>query len=256
LHSQWLRVGTKQKQKKTVNDALIASENIKNEAYKAMILSKIAVVLNQVGSRAKSEEIVNNALSIAEKIKSNSEAMRGVAVVMAQLGKFEMAMAAVEKIEDSYHKAEALREVAVAMAQLGKFEIALEVADKIKEEAYKAHTLIKIAMVLAQVGSNAKAEEIMNNALSIAEKITNNILESYYSQAIQEIMRIAKNEQFFDNAMSIFGDKFALLQFGGRNEVFRRLVTGVPLITAWDKSGQTLWKVYRAIEEVDGWWDV
>jgi len=178
---------------------------------------------------------LNKALEVAESIEDKGYKewdLNGIALAMARLGEktrateiLNKALAVAESIEDKGDKVRALDEIANAMAQVGDFDRALTVAEMIEAFSIKVGTLSNLSQATAKLEEKEKAVNKLNKTLPIW---------------IAEV---------------------ALKQSADRDYMFQVLVEMVGLyvkaapIASIDR-GQTLWKIYEAILEVDGWWSM
>ncbi|KPQ42318.1 MAG: hypothetical protein MPEBLZ_03142 [Candidatus Methanoperedens nitroreducens] len=242
------------------NKALTAAETIDDESLnlKSYALNSIAAAMVQLGDRARAAEITNKALIAAEKIDYETHkayALIGVAQAMAQLGEkdgLSRVLAAAESIEQRFSKAEALSSVAQAMAQSGEKAKAVEIANKaltvaVESDSFGAQALSSVAEAMAQVGE----KDGLNRVLAAAETIE---YKHEKAEALGGIAEAIVQAGEFEQAFSIWRDELALVQSAGRDQVFRAIEKGASLIAARDQ-GHTLWKIYEAIVEIEGWWD-
>jgi len=197
------------------NQAFITDEKIEEEYFK--MLSEITRVMAQLGEKEKATEIAKRAVKVAE------------------------------KIEDGYLKTEALNKIANAMAQLGEFGKALTMAKKIEKEVFKVE-VSEIVGVMAQLGEKKEVTEIARRV-----QIPAMLNDVYKNMRV----RIDTSELWVEymspeQRLSFIKDRFAAAQNFGLEKVLNELEYSASFIASID-DGQTLWKIYEAVVEVDDW---
>jgi hypothetical protein len=158
------------------------------------------------------------------------------------------ALAAAEAIRDDEWRASALSGVAQALAQAGDragLERVIRQAKFIKDERYKVSALRGVAQALAQAGDVAGLERIVAAAEAIRLR---DIALSGVAQAMAQIGQHETARQHLRTA-------FTIARLARRASVFTVLGDAAPILAAVDQ-GQTLWRVYQAVQEVDGWWGI
>lgn len=239
-------------QQKESDKALELAKNIQNEYGRVIAIVKIAEVMAQ--SEDKREEAikrVEEAQTEAEKIKigyRKAEALSKIAIVKAQLSYkeeanklVENAHAEVKKIEYRGGRAKALSMIAKTMAKLENFDGALKAA----KEAEDYDTLSEIAVSMA-IAQPEKFDQAQAEILSIDDKKSR-------TDALDRVGKRIVDIRMPENIILKMRKDFSEVQNSGLEEVFNKLEEWTPLMAVLDNE-QTLWKIYKAIVEVDEWW--
>ena len=116
----------------------------------------------------------------------------------------------------------------------------------------KAYLLSDMADILALAGKSERAASLTRQALAMAETIQE---EGPRSKGLGAIAASLDRLGLHQQANSILRSAFTTSRFAGRDSVFVVLQHRAAMLGSHD-SGRTLWQVYEAIREVDGWWDV
>jgi myo-inositol catabolism protein IolC len=113
----------------------------------------------------------------------------------------------------------------------------------------RAKALSHVMVALAQAGMQEEAAEAAEEALAAAQFIQD---DKFKARALSEVAA----EMFNFNpgqSILIFHQAFKAARYSGHEMVFQVLVSASKPITAID-DGQTLWRVYQEIMQVDSWW--
>jgi len=202
----------------------IGEQSIEAQYYKALMLSKAAMVLAQAGEQARAVTIVNQVLAIIEMIEDKqsrayvlSELVEQVLSVLVQTGQVAQALQVAQMIEDPYAKAKALIKMAPALAQAGQIDQILKLVETIKSEDWKMGGEGGKVGVLSRIG--------------------------------QALTEVGQQKQ----ALHVLRTAFARARHTGREGIFDVLKYAAVTLGAIDE-GQTLWRVYETLQEVDNWW--
>jgi hypothetical protein len=99
---------------------------------------------------------------------------------------------------------------------------------------------------MAQAGD----KEGLNRAFAAVEAIQD---ERAKSSALSDVAQAMVQAGQYTMALQVLRNAFWTSRLAGRERMFSVLESGAGLLAEIDK-GQTLWKIYEAIQEVDGWW--
>ncbi|MBE7468959.1 MAG: hypothetical protein DPW09_03360 [Anaerolineae bacterium] len=244
-----------------VEQALKVADEIEVELHKAGALGDIAQALVHVGA-------VEQALKVTDEIEDEGHkawALRDIVQALAQAGVVEQALKVADKIEDEGHKARALRDIAQVLVQAGSVEQALKImAAGFEDEGYKMEALKSIAETLAQTGMAEQALQVATKIEIGAERQKPEeawALEGWAAwfeaemqkkAALRDITQALAQAGRTTEAYPIWRD-FFISTFLSRKRAFTILQHSAPALAALDQ-GETLWQVYQAVMEVEGWW--
>jgi len=139
---------------------------IEDSNTRAQALRDVAVALANAG-------LADQALDAAGQIENpwqRAETLAGIAKALANAGLADLALDAAGQIEDSNTHAQALRDVAVALANAGLADLALDAAGQIENSRQHAEALVDVARVLASASLTDALD--MAEAFDSAEWIT------------------------------------------------------------------------------------
>ncbi|MCL4301570.1 MAG: hypothetical protein KJ077_38070 [Anaerolineae bacterium] len=179
-----------------------------------------------------------------------AEALLAQGDVAAAKEILDQAVQVAESIEHERWKAEALSGVAQALARAGEKERAVQVAEAIEHEGWKAKTLSGVAQALARAGEKERALVIANQAVQVAEAIEDEVLKAVALSGVAQALAQAGGSM---PVQQIWRDVFATARLAGRKRIFETLQDSTMALVALDQ-GETLWQVYQAVMEVEGWW--
>jgi len=205
---------------------------------------EIAPILAQVGKVDLSIGAVNYILIS----KPKSETLVAVAQVLASSNNLDGLNELLElarEITEGEHRTTALAELVQCFAQISKIEQSLSIANEIKSEWSKTSCLSEAALKLAQSGNKSGVEQIFMAVQLIDKKYldTNSL-----SRIAQALTLVGLNE----DAFLVWRNQLAA-QLVGRNAVFKVLAASAPFLSVYDK-GETLWSLYRTVQELESWW--
>jgi len=230
------------------NRALMFVEMVMDKGDKALALKKVAQLLVLTGEKDRALVIVNQASTLAKMVKDEDDKaflLKEVSLVLAQAGQFDKALRVAKSIEKKSDRATALSEVSQILIREGQYDQALSVAKVIANEETEAAILSSAAQALAQMGQ-------IDRALVVTDMIKPKRDKGITLSLIAQVLNLAgQNEQ----AMNVTQATLAAARPTGRETVFEVMgyLTG---ILGSINEGQTLWRVYEAIQEIDGWWGI
>ncbi len=185
--------------------ALSTCRDISNNKEKGEVVCDISEIYLDGGRKGRARSLLKRALNCAEKTSSGASR----AIVLCRISKIFTEMEdeqkasillddAVERVEHvSFsvdQKAEALANIVGVMIKVGREDDALELAENISNNYGKSTALARIAEYKAEHGEHEKADELINRALALAERIVFSLERRARAQA--EIAgAIAKNEE-------------------------------------------------------------
>ncbi|MEM2191712.1 MAG: tetratricopeptide repeat protein, partial [Archaeoglobaceae archaeon] len=164
-------------------------------------LKRVAVALAEAGR-------FDEALKVARSIPyeySRSWALISIAKALAEAGKFDKALEVAKSIFSEPHRSIALREVAKVIAEAGRFDEALKVARDIYDEYSRLWALKEVAIALAKAGRSEEANEIFDEALKVARSISDKFDRStaleVVARALAEVGRSEEANEILDEAL-------------------------------------------------------
>lgn len=134
---------------------------------------------------------------------------------------------------------------AITLAQKGEFEKAVANLDTIEEPPRTKHDrLVERVEDMAWAGK-------FDDAILAAKGFDNTSTRTEASSRIgQELTRVGQ----LDKARNLLKSTFSSPILDGRSSFFTVLQNGATTLALLD-NGKTLWQIYQAIQEVDGWWE-
>jgi tetratricopeptide (TPR) repeat protein len=141
------------------------ARSIKDCDCRARALSVVAKMLARVDEVERANQLLKEAQEIADQVgeqsnDSREKALKGIAQVQAEAGKYEAVQEITDQIEDISIRQEALIGVAVALTRAGKHEAAQEIADQIEDYYSREKALKGMAQVQARAGNYKEALEM------------------------------------------------------------------------------------------------
>src|SRR5262249_12757522 len=118
-------------------------------------------------------------------------------------------------------------------------------------EASRALALRGVAGAFARVGENERAAEVAVQALAAAEMIEDT---STRAEALADVSRALTQAGQQEQALEVVQTAFTTARLVGRASLFTGLECAVSTLAAIDH-GQTLWRVYEAVQEIESWWN-
>jgi hypothetical protein len=248
-----------------LNLALRAEEGIEDAGTRAEWPRWLAQSLVQAGKQELAAEAADRAVQATEGIEdegSRARVLSEVAQVLAQVGKQELAadvashaLQEAEGIEDQGSRARVLSALAQALAQAGKQKQAagvavcvLRMAEGIEDAESRADALRAAAQALAQAGKVDGLDRALQSIKEIGDKWHSIRTLTDVAQDLTQVGQVTQ-------ALYVLRTAFRYARLAGREAVFGALHGGAPALAAIDQ-GQTLWRIYEAVLEIDGWWDV
>jgi tetratricopeptide (TPR) repeat protein len=212
-------------------------QQAKDKVGEEYVLGKLAQALAEAGDIDRAEEVVQQALRVVEEIENKQD--NGFAL---------------------WRIIQARAVLIQALAVLGNRDEVVRVAKQVKVAAetsgwdnkFKVSVLSEVAKALAQVGEQMKAIEAANQVLAAAtriEKDERNTFRDAFPEAIQLLVQMGQPKQ----VRQVLRDAFTIVRLAGRERVFETLKYSASALAALDQ-GETLWRVYEAVMEVEGWW--
>jgi serine protease Do len=202
--------------------ALDVVRSLENITDKVWVLQDIAAVVAEAGNAQAIEKILKETRQVAHSIEAGEPevsnkvwALRFRGTVLAKAGNVQegerilkQALEVARSIEDPAHRDTALWNIATAFIEAGRIEHALDLVralESIESHASsKAWSLRNIAGALAEVGNIQQAENVLKQALEMADSIDETIPRSQARRGIVEVLAEAgKIEQALDIAHSI-----------------------------------------------------
>ena len=175
--------------------------------------------------------------------------------ILAQEGEVARALGYAGLIQDKAKQSEAYLRIGQALLIQGKnkneeekqaINQALAAAEAIQNEWHKASALSAVAQAMAQAGD----KEGLHRALAAAEAIED---EEDKASALSGVAQAMAQAGQHTKALQVLRNAFWTSRLAGRKTFFRVLENGAEPLAAVDR-GKTLWKMYEAMQEVDGWW--
>jgi tetratricopeptide (TPR) repeat protein len=246
------------------NKALEVASKIKDNSNRNDTFYNIYQILVKIGSLdmaieaiAKNEDInkkIDSVTEISHALEHSNNKSRAIEIL-------NKALLVVEEKEDDRFKIDSLIKVSHAFTQLDErskaievVNMALQVAEKEENDKIKIDTLIEVTHAFTQLDEKTKAMEISEKMLKILKSMKFmtspfNLVETM--NRIKKVNEAHVMDKFQDQAFSVFISEFAKIQ--SRKLFFEELSADSYFIASIDQ-GQTLWKTYETILEVDNWW--
>ncbi|GEM_PF-4922561 len=139
---------------------------------------------------------------------------------------------------------DAVVRVARDLGQAGDWETALEAVDVLERASYRAEALHAVAEGLAMGGWPDRAVEI---ACGISDEDERVAALRYVAWALDQTGNA-------EGALEVWQMALQEARQVGCEALFQILSSGASLIARLDR-GQTLWRVFEAVREVEGWWE-
>lgn len=116
--------------------------------------------------------------------------------------------------------------------------------------ADQAHAWSELARSLVALGDIPRATALVKDAWS---KLTSNGSQPNTAIVQAHVAHSLDLVGLHDEAMVAVQAALLQARYAGRDSVLEVLAEGVPALAALD-NGDTVWQLYQAIEEIDGWW--
>ena len=165
---------------------------------------------------------------------------------------------------DGFRKVRALRWAAELLIYLDQAPTALAIAKDISTsqenggspktraimEVWRANVLWNICKALHAAGQDSSATEVAEAATRVAENIWDDALRA---PALDRITQTYAAVGQHERALARWHQELATARASGRGHLFDSLIAGSGALAACDQ-GVTLWAIYQAMIEVEGWW--
>lgn len=223
-------------------------ETIENKSPKALMLVTVALSMIKAGKQEKALEIANQALSIADTVEETIEdfiqgddfflfltkvyLLASIAVVLARAGDTSKAVEVANRALAAMHRYE--RDIGM----IGEQEHSIGMIGE------QEHSLVLIAEALAEAGK-------FDEALAALEMIRS---ERGKGDALSTVTPILLQSDHRERALSAWVAQFSKARLASRDVFLDTLGKAASFISALDQ-GQTLWNIYKAVVEVEGWWE-
>lgn len=236
-----------------IAQAGVEAESIWEKKYRVIVLSDLAQFLFQAEEREAAHEVMQKAVALLKEIGDDGNHMRVLAAViqvLIQLGEKEDASPLADRelitaraIKEHTSRANALNEAAGTLAQLGDFKQALTIAREIEDHQISIGALGKIALCYIQIG---EYEQAFNTAHAI-EYLPMKVI--VLSDMAQTLHNLGQQKQ----ALAALQEALTTARITGRGIMIDLVQRGITTLSDIDQ-GETLWRVYEVLQDIDGWW--
>ena len=151
---------------------LDAASQVEGSSMRVRALIKVADALVET-DKNKARKIAEDAVNATEQIKEPEGRVRilmKVVRALAYAGQTDNAVKVIGQIKESEKRAEALMEVAGALARTDRIDEALGVAERIEYPRKRVRALVETAGALARAGEVNGAQRVAENAVNVAEQ--------------------------------------------------------------------------------------
>jgi len=183
-----------------------------------------------------------------------------VALGLAAAGDFSKAadvarraFALAQTITDDAARPSALGAVTQALAQTGDQAVLRRVfaaTDAIENEVARVYALTYCAAALLEINLRDGAIAVSERALAVADAIKN---EGAKAEALSRTARAFQGLQEQKRSLQLLRQAIAAARSADRAGLFTVLTHSAAVIGVID-NGATLWSVYNAVKQVEGWW--
>jgi tetratricopeptide (TPR) repeat protein len=139
---------------------------------------------------------------------------------------------------------DAVIRVARDLGQAGDWETALKAVDVLERASYRAEALRAVAEGLAMGGWSTRAVEIARGISDEGERVA----------ALRAVAWALDETGNAKGALGVWQTALQEARWVGCEAVFQVLSAGASLIAHLDR-GRTLWRVFEAVREIEGWWE-
>ncbi|MCI0565533.1 MAG: hypothetical protein MN733_44280, partial [Nitrososphaera sp.] len=161
-------------------------------------------------------------------------------------------------IEFKFEKARVLSDLASNLTRVGNgnratqlIDQALATAETEQHESLKVSVLSSVAQATSNIKEQNPAVDILNQAMTEAMAIERDRPRSY---ALNTILAAASQIGHLEQTQRILQSTLTTAQLAGRDVLFEALDGGALALVSLDQ-GETLWQVYKAVAEVETWWE-
>lgn len=254
------QAGNKQGGTEVVKRALAMAEAIEDKKDKGYALSRISQTLVEMGNKKRALKVANRMLMLAKDVEVKDihdwlwiiSTLNEIAQTLARAGDKEratyfakQALAMTEAVKNDELDAFTLSDVAESLVQVGEFDHALAIMDAIEDKQEKAYIFSEVVQALIR-GREFDQVLTVSDAIGI-EKVKAPVLGEI-AHALAWKGQLAQVQQILCMA-------FITARLSGRSNAFETLQRSTMALAALDQ-GETLWRVYEAVMEVEGWWGV
>jgi tetratricopeptide (TPR) repeat protein len=214
------------------------------------------------------------------------EMLDNAVTMLVKAGMLDRALVVTEKIEDKLHKADALTIIAYSLAKAGNRSEAEKIVSQALELSIGHHSLdedisSRISQVMDEfynsyfqaIDQGLSPETSLWQQESMLYKLSSTIAQIMVElEKFDQAAKLAETYRIFglsrnkvsllqvlykigqhERAISLWKTELINAQFADEGILSLKLEEGVPIIAAIDQ-GQTLWKIYEAIVEIESWW--
>jgi molybdopterin-guanine dinucleotide biosynthesis protein A len=209
------------------------------------LFQEIAPSLAQVGK----VDLAIGAVNYILLSKTKAETLVAVVQVLASSNNHDglnQFLEIAREITEEEHRTTALAEMVQCFAQISEIEQALSVVNEIKSEWSKMTALSEAMLKVAQAGETNSVEQIFKAVQLIDKKYLNT---DSLSRVAQALTLVGLNE----DAFLVWRNHLAVAQLAGRSAVFEVLTASTPFLSVYDQ-GETLWSLHRTVQELESWW--
>ncbi|MEG3918530.1 hypothetical protein QUA07_05195 [Microcoleus sp. T3_A4] len=209
------------------------------------LFQEIAPLLAQVGK----VDLAIGAINYILISKPKTETLIAVAQVLASTNNrdgLNQVLEIAREVTGEEPQTTALSEMVQCFVQVGEIEQALCVTNEIKSEWSKMSALSEAMLKVAQAGDTNSVEQIFKAVQLIDKKYLNT---DSLSRVAQALTLVGLNEEAF----LVWRNQLAVAQLAGRSAVFKVLTASTPFLSIYDQ-GETLWTLHRTVQELESWW--
>lgn len=246
-----------------------AAQAVESKTAKVFALGQVAVALWQVDHRNEAATLLDEAEQIGDSFVRPHEraaAFSQVARVYAKVGQRDQAIVLARRAHDEAQlvkrkraKALALASAAWGLAEAGQHREAGDVAaqtqallEDVIDALGRVRGLNMVVHALAEADEWNAARWAAEQSLAVAAGI-DQLEKRVEAQTITAQAWARLNH--YEEAWQVVRAAFVATYPVGRGAVLNTLAKMADVLAAPDQ-GQTLWRVYQAIREVEGWWGV
>ena len=274
------------------DDTLKVAERLKIYWQKAEALSAVIPAFATLGAKAQGRKIATQALKAAKRLKGQQkvEALRKVISGMVSTGDFVRAKSIPDLMTSKKDKVTLSMILVHELLSAGMTELsqnvtlnALDLAKGISKPADRLLALSHISAELAATGLLTESRETFDSiiakvrrvsneqvrfnsighlsislaytgdvsgSLSLAESIQDERMRSWTLSEISTILaRSGKQKE----SLEVFASTFTANRHATRENVFGLIGSHSFFLADLDQ-GQTLWQIYQAVQDTEGWW--
>ncbi|MGB7444325.1 MAG: hypothetical protein WA919_24930 [Coleofasciculaceae cyanobacterium] len=167
------QVKDKERASAIINKALLAAEEIADANERESLMTQAIDDLLRTKQFASALKI---AQSLSENVGDKYVILARIALQAAAAQEFEIALQATDSLPESWvdSRNQALQEMAIAYAKIGKYDQAMQLVQKIDNYGslpYQVRTLTEIAQQAAAKGDKTRADNLIKQALQIANQL-------------------------------------------------------------------------------------